>query len=147
MTARDVDAVLGQGGDQESPSPTRARCRSQQRRCFGRRGTCSALTRKELALLDEANGVEFFYLRPRDIAVYVGEGTLDVGITGRDMLLDSHANADRGHAARVRPQPLQVRRTSRQRLGGGKASRSAAGDVLSGTGRRVSGCARRQRRD
>src|SRR5215218_4770108 len=48
---------------------------------------------KELALVDEANGVEFFYLRPRDIAVYVGEGTLDVGITGRDMLLDSHANA------------------------------------------------------
>jgi ATP phosphoribosyltransferase len=48
---------------------------------------------KELALLDEPNGVEFFYLRPRDIAVYVGEGTLDVGITGRDMLLDSHANA------------------------------------------------------
>jgi ATP phosphoribosyltransferase len=48
---------------------------------------------KELARLDESNGVEFFYLRPRDIAVYVGEGTLDVGITGRDMLLDSHANA------------------------------------------------------
>jgi ATP phosphoribosyltransferase len=48
---------------------------------------------KELVLLDESNGVEFFYLRPRDIAVYVGEGTLDVGITGRDMLLDSHANA------------------------------------------------------
>lgn len=48
---------------------------------------------KELVHLDEANGVEFFYLRPRDIAVYVGEGTLDVGITGRDMLLDSHADA------------------------------------------------------
>ena len=48
---------------------------------------------KELVLLDEANGVEFFYLRPRDIAVYVGEGTLDVGITGRDMLLDSRAPA------------------------------------------------------
>ena len=47
----------------------------------------------ELLLLDEANGVEFFYLRPRDIAVYVGEGTLDVGITGRDMLLDSGAPA------------------------------------------------------
>jgi ATP phosphoribosyltransferase len=47
----------------------------------------------ELALLDDVNGVEFFYLRPRDIAVYVGEGTLDVGITGRDMLLDSHAHA------------------------------------------------------
>ncbi len=48
---------------------------------------------KELVLFDEANGVEFFYLRPRDIAVYVGEGTLDVGITGRDMLLDSGAAA------------------------------------------------------
>ena len=49
---------------------------------------------KELVLLDEANGVEFFYLRPRDIAVYVGEGTLDVGITGQDMLLDSRTPAD-----------------------------------------------------
>jgi ATP phosphoribosyltransferase len=38
--------------------------------------------------------VEFFYLRPRDIALYVGEGTLDVGITGRDLLLDSGAKAD-----------------------------------------------------
>ena len=48
---------------------------------------------RELVLIDEAGGVEFFYLRPRDIAVYVGEGTLDVGITGRDMLLDSQAHA------------------------------------------------------
>lgn len=48
---------------------------------------------KDLVLFDEANGVEFYYLRPRDIAVYVGEGTLDLGITGRDMLLDSGANA------------------------------------------------------
>jgi ATP phosphoribosyltransferase len=44
---------------------------------------------KELSLLDTVNGVEFFYLRPRDIALYVGEGTLDIGITGRDLLLDS----------------------------------------------------------
>jgi len=49
---------------------------------------------KELVLVDEANGVEFYYLRPRDIAVYVGEGTLDLGITGRDMLLDSAAEAE-----------------------------------------------------
>ena len=48
---------------------------------------------KELALIDADNGVEFFYLRPRDIALYVGEGTLDIGITGRDLLLDSGANA------------------------------------------------------
>ena len=49
---------------------------------------------KELTLLDAANGVEFFYLRPRDIALYVGEGTLDIGITGRDLLHDSGAKAE-----------------------------------------------------
>lgn len=48
---------------------------------------------KDLVLVDPANHVEFYYLRPRDIAVYVGEGTLDVGFTGRDMLLDSGADA------------------------------------------------------
>ena len=48
---------------------------------------------RELVLEDPDNGVEFFYLRPRDIAVYVGEGTLDVGVTGRDLLLDSSASA------------------------------------------------------
>ncbi len=49
---------------------------------------------KELRLVDAENGVEFFYLRPRDIALYVGEGTLDVGVTGRDLLLDSGAKAE-----------------------------------------------------
>jgi ATP phosphoribosyltransferase len=48
---------------------------------------------KDLVTLDPDNDVEFFYLRPRDIAIYVGEGTLDVGITGRDLLLDSGAHA------------------------------------------------------
>jgi ATP phosphoribosyltransferase len=49
---------------------------------------------RELVLQDPDNGVEFFFLRPRDIAVYVGSGTLDVGITGRDLLLDSGAPAE-----------------------------------------------------
>lgn len=48
---------------------------------------------KELVVNDEANGVELFYLRPRDIAVYVGSGTVDCGITGRDLLLDSGSAA------------------------------------------------------
>lgn len=48
---------------------------------------------RELVIADAENDVEFFYLRPRDIAVYVGKGTLDVGITGRDLLLDSEAPA------------------------------------------------------
>ncbi|MEO3870768.1 ATP phosphoribosyltransferase [Nonomuraea sp. B12E4] len=46
---------------------------------------------KELVVVDQESGCELFFLRPRDIAVYVGEGTLDAGITGRDMLVDSGA--------------------------------------------------------
>ncbi|MGH3425949.1 MAG: ATP phosphoribosyltransferase, partial [Nocardioidaceae bacterium] len=49
---------------------------------------------RELTMTDPENDVEFFYLRPRDIAVYVGEGTLDIGITGRDLLRDSRASAE-----------------------------------------------------
>lgn len=49
---------------------------------------------KDLVTLDAENDVEFFYLRPRDIAIYVGEGTLDIGVTGRDLLLDSDASAE-----------------------------------------------------
>ncbi|GGB94408.1 ATP phosphoribosyltransferase [Cellulomonas carbonis] len=48
---------------------------------------------RELVLVDPANDIEFFFLRPRDIAVYVGSGTVDAGITGRDLLLDSGASA------------------------------------------------------
>jgi ATP phosphoribosyltransferase len=44
---------------------------------------------RELIVFDPANDAEFFYLRPRDIATYVGSGALDIGITGRDLLLDS----------------------------------------------------------
>ncbi len=48
---------------------------------------------RDLHFVDVRNEVEFFYLRPRDIATYVGSGALDVGITGRDLLLDSHSPA------------------------------------------------------
>jgi len=48
---------------------------------------------RELVLPDPDNDVEFFFLRPRDIAVYVGAGTVDVGITGRDLMLDSESAA------------------------------------------------------
>jgi len=48
---------------------------------------------KQLHLIDAANDVEFFYLRPRDIATYVASGALDVGITGRDLLLDTRMPA------------------------------------------------------
>jgi ATP phosphoribosyltransferase len=48
---------------------------------------------RALTVADPRNDVEFFYLRPRDIATYVGSGALDVGITGRDLLLDSGSSA------------------------------------------------------
>ena len=49
---------------------------------------------RDLVLLDSENGVEFYYLRPRDIAIYVGSGELEAGITGRDLLIDSGATAE-----------------------------------------------------
>lgn len=49
---------------------------------------------RDLVLTDSSNGVEFYYLRPRDIAIYVGSGELEAGITGRDLLIDSGASAE-----------------------------------------------------
>jgi ATP phosphoribosyltransferase len=60
---------------------------------------------KDLAVYDPDNDTEFFYLRPRDIAVYVAAGTLDVGITGRDMLLETAPDGGADDAA-VEVMPL-----------------------------------------
>ncbi|PAJ70334.1 MULTISPECIES: ATP phosphoribosyltransferase [Corynebacterium] len=49
---------------------------------------------KALNIVDEANGVEFFFLRPKDIAIYVAQGHLDLGITGRDLAADSRAQVE-----------------------------------------------------
>lgn len=49
---------------------------------------------RELVVQDPDNDVEFFFLRPRDIATYVGDGQLDIGITGLDLLLDSGSQAN-----------------------------------------------------
>lgn len=46
---------------------------------------------KDLNVIDVANDVEFYFLRPKDVAIYVAAGRLDVGITGRDLALDSGA--------------------------------------------------------
>jgi ATP phosphoribosyltransferase len=44
---------------------------------------------RELSIVDKDNDIEFIFLRPRDIAVYVANGTLDLGITGQDLARDS----------------------------------------------------------
>ena len=49
---------------------------------------------KDLHIIDSQHDIEFFYLRPRDIATYVGSGSLDVGFTGLDLLLDSRSKAE-----------------------------------------------------
>ena len=56
-------------------------------------GYAAAANSRELVVQDPENDVEFFFLRPRDIATYVGRGTLDVGITGQDLLADSKSTA------------------------------------------------------
>ena len=48
---------------------------------------------RQLVVEDPDNDIDLFYLRPLDIAVYVGRGTIDVGITGRDLLLNSGTEA------------------------------------------------------
>src|SRR5439155_15267874 len=49
---------------------------------------------RDLTVLDPTNDVEFFFLRPKDIAIYVGSGDVDLGITGRDLALDSGSPVD-----------------------------------------------------
>jgi len=66
---------------------------------------------KDLVVFDPDNDTEFFYLRPRDIAVYVAAGTLDVGITGRDMLLETAPRDGEGPVA-VEVMPLGFGRSS-----------------------------------
>ena len=56
----------------------------------------------DLTCLDADNDVEFFYLRPRDIAVYVASGDLDLGITGRDLHIDAGAEVTEVLSSRVR---------------------------------------------
>ncbi len=96
---------------------------------------------KELVLADTDNDVEFFYLRPRDIAVYVGSGTVDAGVTGRDLLLDSGSTAIEvmslgfgGSTFRYAARPGEVARV--EDIAGKRVATSYAGLVESDLGRR-----------
>lgn len=62
-------------------------------RMFTEAGYRQRRVAKDLTATDELNRVQFFYLRPRDIATYVASGDLDLGVTGRDLLVDSSASA------------------------------------------------------
>lgn len=60
---------------------------------LGEAGYTTRRDSKDLHVVDSENQIEFFYLRPRDIATYVGSGSLDAGFTGLDLLLDSRSKA------------------------------------------------------
>ena len=81
-------AVPNKGVLSEPAAEMLAECGYRQRR-----------SAKDLAVYDPESDTEFFYLRPRDIAVYVASGTLDVGITGRDMLMETAPRDGEGPAA------------------------------------------------
>ena len=73
--------------------PNKGQLAEPARQMLKEAGYLSASNPRSLVVHDIVNGVEFYFLRPKDVAIYVGAGTLDVGITGRDMLLDSQAPA------------------------------------------------------
>jgi len=73
--------------------PNKGQLAEPAREMLREAGYLRSIPPRDLVIYDQENDVEFFLLRPKDIATYVGAGTLDLGITGRDMLLDSGADA------------------------------------------------------
>lgn len=73
--------------------PNKGQLADPAREMLREAGYHAAANTRELVVQDPENDVEFFFLRPRDIATYVGQGTLDVGITGQDLLADSGSTA------------------------------------------------------
>jgi ATP phosphoribosyltransferase len=81
---------------------------------------------RDLTVIDPVNDIEFFFLRPKDIAIYVGSGELDLGITGRDLALDSGAPV----TARLRLLHLPLRRARERGPEGHRPGRQACRHVL-----------------
>ena len=72
---------------------------------------------KDLTVIDAVNNVEFFFLRPKDIAIYVGSGQLDLGITGRDLAAESDAPVRERLALGFGSSTLPLRRPGRDVTG------------------------------
>ena len=74
--------------------PNKGQLAEPAREMLKEAGYLAAANPRSLVVHDHINGVEFYFLRPKDVAIYVGAGTIDIGITGRDMLLDSGVTAN-----------------------------------------------------
>ena len=46
---------------------------------------------RQLVFENKQTGVRYFLVKPSDVAIYVEHGAADVGIVGKDILLESHA--------------------------------------------------------
>lgn len=71
--------------------PNKGQLGDPARQMLREAGYLRSAGQRELMVADPENDVEFYFLRPKDIATYVGQGTIDLGICGRDMLVDSEA--------------------------------------------------------
>ncbi|MBQ2887530.1 MAG: ATP phosphoribosyltransferase, partial [Firmicutes bacterium] len=50
------------------------------------------LDNRQLIFENEATGVRYFLVKPSDVAIYVEHGAADIGIVGKDILLESGAD-------------------------------------------------------
>ncbi len=94
---------------------------------------------KDLTVLDPVNNVEFFFLRPKDIAIYVGSGQLDFGITGRDLAAESDAPVRERLALGFGSSHLPLRRPGGPGLDGRRPCRQAHRHRISAPGPKGSG--------
>lgn len=74
--------------------PNKGQLSEPAKQMLAEAGYTQARSPRDLVIHDPENGAEFFLLRPRDIATYVANGILDLGMTGQDMLADSGVKAD-----------------------------------------------------
>ena len=44
--------------------------------------------KRKLVFTDKKNGVSYFWVKPSDVAIYVERGVADVGVVGKDILLE-----------------------------------------------------------
>lgn len=45
-------------------------------------------TNRKLIFENEANGVRYFWVKPSDVAIYVERGAADIGVAGKDIILE-----------------------------------------------------------
>ncbi len=101
--------------------PNKGQLSEPAKQMLAEAGYARSRSPRDLVVHDRDNDVEFFLLRPRDIATYVAAGTLDLGITGRDMLADSAVAADEILALGFAPSTF--------RLAGPEGKYASAGDL------------------